>query len=243
MMSRLRQYFITGLVVWLPMGVTVWVLLWLIGILDGIFGGVMSALARTLPGFAATAESLQRVPGLGVVLVAIVIVATGLFVTNMAGQWWLRQWNRLMTHIPVVRGIYSSVKQVSDTLFSGKGQAFSKALLVRYPHRDTWTIAFLTGAPAGEVAGQLAAQGTEHPASRNPDDWVSVFVPATPNPTSGFLLLVPRADVIELRMSVHEALKYVISMGVVTPAGHGYATAPGAAAVPVPPAPPIPDPF
>ena len=232
MMSRLRQYFITGLVVWLPMGVTVWVLLWLIGILDGIFGGVLSALARALPGFAATAESLQRIPGLGVVLVAIVIAATGLFVTNMAGQWWLRQWNRLMTHIPVVRGIYSSVKQVSDTLFSGSGQAFSKALLVRYPHRDTWTIAFLTGAPAGEVAQRLAG----HPANQGADDWVSVFVPATPNPTSGFLLMVPRADVIELRMSVHEALKYVISMGVVAPAGRQ--NAPNAAADAPPALPP-----
>jgi len=238
MMSRLRQYFITGLVVWLPMGVTVWVLLWLIGILDGIFGGVLSALARAVPGFAGTAESLQRVPGLGVILVAIVIVATGLFVTNMAGQWWLRQWNRLMAHIPVVRGIYSSAKQVSDTLFSGKGQAFSKTLLVRYPHRDTWTIAFLTGSPVGEVAEQLAAR--QAAAAQRPglaaDDLVSVFVPATPNPTSGFLLLVPRSEVIELHLSVHEALKYVISMGVVAPAAHGHG-APGDAA-PAPLAPP-----
>ena len=221
MMSRLRQYFITGLVVWLPVGVTVWVLLWLVGILDGIFGWVLSGLARTLPGFTATAELLQRIPGLGVILVAIVILATGLFVTNIVGQWWLRQWDRLMTHIPVVRGIYSSVKQVSGTVFSGSGQAFSKALLVRYPHRDTWAIAFLTGVPTGEVAEQLADAG----------DWVSVFVPTTPNPTSGFLLLVPRADVIELRMSVNEALKYVISMGVVAPAD-----APAAHHVPVPPA-------
>ncbi|MDR0478434.1 MAG: DUF502 domain-containing protein [Burkholderiaceae bacterium] len=218
MMSRLRQYFITGLVVWLPMGVTVWVLLWLVGILDGIFGGVLSALARALPGFASTAESLQRVPGLGVVLVAIVILATGLFVANMVGQWWLRQWDRLMTHIPVVRSIYSSVKQVSDTLFSGTGQAFSKTLLVRYPHRDAWTIAFLTGAPVGEVAERLAEQPeASQSLAGEPGAWVSVFVPATPNPTSGFFLLVPRADVIELHMSVHEALKYVISMGVVAP--------------------------
>ncbi|MDR0457985.1 MAG: DUF502 domain-containing protein, partial [Burkholderiaceae bacterium] len=192
-MLRLRQYFITGVVVWLPVGVTVWVLVWLFGILDGIFVWVLSGLSR-LPGFAATADLLQRIPGLGVILVAIVIAATGLFVTNMAGQWWLRQWDRLMTHIPVVRGIYSSVKQVSDTLFSGSGQAFSKALLVRYPHRDTWTIAFLTGAPTGDVAGRLAAQAS---GATSTADWVSVFVPATPNPTSGFLLLVPRADVVE----------------------------------------------
>jgi uncharacterized membrane protein len=214
MMSRLRQYFITGLVVWLPVGVTLWALLWLFGILDGIFGWVLSGLARTLPGFAPTADLLQRVPGLGVILMAIMILATGLFVTNMVGQWWLRQWDRLVTHIPVVRSIYSSVKQVSDTLFSGSGQAFSKALLVRYPHHDTWAVAFLTGAPAGEVAERLS----EHAAHQGAGDFVSVFVPTTPNPTSGFLLLVPRTDVIELRMSVHEALKYVISMGVVAPA-------------------------
>jgi uncharacterized membrane protein len=226
MFARLRQYFITGLVVWLPVGVTAWVLLWLVGILDGIFGWVLSALTRTLPAFAATAELLQRVPGLGVILVTIVILATGLFVANMAGQWWLRQWDRLVTHIPVVRGIYSSVKQVSDTLFSGSGQAFSKALLVRYPHHDSWTIGFLTGSLGGEVAEQLTRQTASPPVGQGVvGDFVSVFVPATPNPTSGFLLLVPRADVIELHMSVNEALKYVISMGVVAPHGHGHATA------------------
>jgi uncharacterized membrane protein len=217
MMARLRQYFITGLVVWLPVGITAWVLLWLMGILDGIFGWVLSALARVVPSFQSTAELLQRVPMLGVILVAIVIVATGLFVANMAGQWWLRQWNRVMTHIPVVRNIYSSVKQVSDTLFSGTGQAFSKALLVQYPRQGAWTIAFLTGKPSGEVAQHLAG------------DFVSVYVPTTPNPTSGFFLMLPRADVVELRMSVDEALKYVISMGVVAPPAHLPADASSAA--------------
>jgi uncharacterized membrane protein len=212
-MSRLRQYFITGLVVWLPMGVTVWVVMWLFGILDSIFVLVIQALAHALPNFATTAESLQKVPGLGVVFVVILILATGLFVANMVGQWWLRQWNRVITHIPVVRSIYSSVKQVSDTLFSGSGLAFSKALLVRYPHQGTWTIGFLTGTIAGELAQSL----TTSPESQDKSEWVSVFVPATPNPTSGFLLLVPRTDVIELQMSVHEALTYVISMGVITP--------------------------
>jgi uncharacterized membrane protein len=237
MVSRLRQYFITGLVVWLPVGVTVWVLLWLVGILDGIFGGILSALASAVPGFAPTAQALQRVPGLGVILVAIVIVATGLFVTNMVGQWWLNQWNRLMTHIPVVRSIYSSVKQVADTLFSGSGQAFSKALLVRYPHRDTWAIAFLTGVSTGEVAERLTGSLAGQTVSQAADGFVSVFVPTTPNPTSGFLLLVPRADVIELRMSVNEALKYVISMGVVAPASpEPGATGPATVHNPAPPA-------
>ncbi|GAB1382362.1 MAG TPA: DUF502 domain-containing protein [Ottowia sp.] len=205
MMSRLKQYFITGLLVWLPMGVTVWVLLWLLGILDGIFLGVLSAAEAMVPALGPLANRLRHIPGLGVILVAIVILGTGLFVANMFGQWWLRQWHRLMTRIPVVRSIYSSVKQVSDTLFSGNGQAFSKALLIQYPRAGAWTIAFVTGKPEGEVSCHL--QG----------DFVSVYVPTTPNPTSGFFLMVPRADVVELNMSVDEALKYVISMGVVAP--------------------------
>ncbi|MFT4194956.1 MAG: DUF502 domain-containing protein [Ottowia sp.] len=205
MMSRIRQYFATGLLVWLPMGVTVWVLLWLVGILDSIFLGVLAAAEALLPGLGPVAEKLRHIPGLGVILVAIVIFGTGLFVANMFGQWWLRQWDRLMTRIPVVRSIYSSVKQVSDTLFSGSGQAFSKALLVQYPRQGAWTIAFLTGKPGGEVARHLEGE------------FVSVYVPTTPNPTSGFFLMVPRADVVELKMTVDEALKYVISMGVVVP--------------------------
>ncbi|HPK31484.1 MAG TPA: DUF502 domain-containing protein, partial [Ottowia sp.] len=201
----MKQYFITGLLVWLPMGITVWVLLWLVGILDGIFLGVLSALEAMIPGLSVLGERLRHIPGLGVILVAIVVFATGLFVANMFGQWWLRQWDRLMTRIPVVRSIYSSVKQVSDTLFSGSGQAFSKAVLVQYPRQGAWTIAFLTGKPGGEVARYLAG------------DYISIYVPTTPNPTSGFFLMVPRADVVELKMSVDEALKYVISMGVVAP--------------------------
>ena len=205
MMSRLRQYFITGLLVWLPMGVTVWVLLWLLGILDSIFLGVLAAAEAMIPGLEVMADRLRHIPGLGVLMVAVVILATGIFVANMFGQWWLRQWDRLMTRIPVVRSIYSSVKQVSDTLFSGSGQAFSKALLIQYPRQGAWTVAFLTGKPGGEVARVLDG------------DFVSVYVPTTPNPTSGFFLMLPRADVVELKMSVDEALKYVISMGVVVP--------------------------
>ena len=205
MMIRLRQYFITGLLVWLPMGVTVWVLLWLVGILDRVFQGVLIAFETMVPPLQPLANQLRHIPGLGVILVAIVIVGTGLFVANMFGQWSLRQWDRLMTRIPVVRSIYSSVKQVSDTLFSGSGHAFSKALLVQYPRQGAWTIAFLTGHPGGEVAARLG------------EGYLSVYVPTTPNPTSGFFLVVPRADVIELAMSVDEALKYVISMGVVAP--------------------------
>jgi uncharacterized membrane protein len=127
------------------------------------------------------------------------------FATNIFGQWWLRQWNRLLHKIPIVRSVYSSVKQVSDTLFSSSGNAFREAVLVQYPRQGSWTIAFITGKPGGEVARHL------HGA------YVSVYVPTTPNPTSGFFLMMPRSDVVALDMSVDEALKYIISMGVVSP--------------------------
>jgi uncharacterized membrane protein len=207
MKRRIQQYFITGLLVWLPMGITVWILMWLVGMLDGIFLAVLGAADAVIPGMHLLADRLRNVPGLGVILVAVVVFSTGVFVANMFGQWWVRQWDMLMNRIPVVRSIYTSVKQVADTLFSGSGNAFSKALLVQYPRQGSWTIGFLTGKPGGEVAAHLEG------------DFVSVYVPTTPNPTSGFFLMMPRADVIELKMSVDEALKYVISMGVVVPGG------------------------
>ncbi len=203
----LKQYFITGLLVWLPMGITVWVLTWLVGLFDGIFLTVLQAADRLIPGMHAVAVQLAGVPGLGVVLVALVFLVSGIFVTNIFGQWWLRKWHGLMNRIPVVRSIYTSVKQVADTLFSGSGHAFSKALLVQYPRQGSWTIAFLTGAPGGMVARHF-----DQP-------MVSVYVPTTPNPTSGFFLMMPKSEVVELDMSVDDALKYIISMGVVVPGG------------------------
>ncbi|WP_137892693.1 DUF502 domain-containing protein [Ramlibacter sp. 2FC] len=207
MKHHIKNYFITGLLVWLPLAITLWLLLWMVGVLDGIFLAVLGAADAVIPGMHLLAERLRNVPGLGVILVIVVIFASGVFVANMFGQWVVRQWDKLFTRIPVVRSIYTSVKQVSDTLFSGSGHAFSKALLVQYPRQGAWTIAFLTGRPGGEVASHLVG---EH---------VSVYVPTTPNPTSGFFLMLPRADVVELKMSVDEALKYVISMGVVVPGG------------------------
>jgi len=201
----LKQYFVTGLLVWLPMGITVWVIMWLVGVLDAIFRAVLHAADTLIPGIHANAEYLRGVPGLGVAIVAVFILATGVFVANMFGQWWLRKWHGMMNRIPVVRSIYTSVKQVADTLFSGSGLAFSKALLVQYPHAGSWTIAFQTGVPGGDVKNHL--QG----------DYVSVYVPTTPNPTSGFFLMYRREDTIELEMSVDEALKYIVSMGVVAP--------------------------
>ena len=202
----MKKYLITGLLVWLPLTVTIWVLQAVLGLLDGVFGAVLSATQALLPSTAhAPIETLRRVPGLGLVVLLAALLLTGAFAANMFGQWWLRQGNRLLNKIPIVKSIYNSVKQVSDTLFSSSGQAFREAVLVQYPRQGAWTIAFVTGRPSGEVAHHI---GSDH---------VSVYVPTTPNPTSGFFLMFPRAEVVRLRMSVDEALKYVISMGVVAP--------------------------
>jgi uncharacterized membrane protein len=150
-------------------------------------------------------QHFRDLPGVGILIVIVVILLTGLLAIHFAGQWWLKVWDKLVNRIPIVRSIYSSVQQVSSTLFSGSGQAFSKALLIRYPHADSWAIAFQTGIPAREVTAKLG------------EDYVNVFLPTTPNPTSGFFMIVPRAQTIELEMSVEEALKHIVSMGSVPP--------------------------
>jgi uncharacterized membrane protein len=201
-----KKYLLTGLMVWLPLAITIWVLLQLIGALDGVLGGLLSGLGAVTPNStAALISQLRNIPGLGVVVLATTLLVTGALVSNVAGRWWLRQLDKLFTHIPIFKSIYNSVKKVSDTLFSSNGNAFRKAMLVQYPRPGCWTIAFQTGVPMGEVASQLGP------------DFVSVYVPTTPNPTSGFFLMLPRADVIELDMSVDQALTYVISMGSVAP--------------------------
>lgn len=193
----MKRYFVTGLLIWIPIVITVWVLAWIVGTLDQTLLLLPQALRP---------EQLfgVHIPGLGVILSLLVIIATGVVAANIIGQRLVRYWDGLLARIPVVKTIYYSVKQVSDTLFSSNGQAFRKALLVQYPHQGSWTIAFLTGRPGGDAATHLK-------------DHVSVYVPTTPNPTSGFFLMLPRTDVIELDMSVDEALKYIVSMGVVAP--------------------------
>jgi len=205
----LKKYFIAGLLVWLPLAVTIWVLQAVLGLLDGVFGWLLSGSQVLLPtGAHAPIEWLRTIPGLGVLVMLFGLFITGVFATNIVGQWWLRQGHRVMSRIPIVKSIYNSVKQVSDTLFSSSGNAFRQAVLVQYPRQGSWTIAFVTGRPGGEAAHHLRG------------DFLSVYVPTTPNPTSGFFLMVPRTEVITLAMSVDEALKYVISMGVVAPPLH-----------------------
>ena len=210
----MKKYFIAGILVWAPLSITIWVIAWGLGLLDGVFGSVMHAIIVVLPEDAARdLQHFRDLPGVGILIVIVVILLTGLTAINFAGQWWLNVWDKFVNRIPIVRSIYSSVQQVSSTLFSGTGQAFSKALLIRYPHADSWAIAFQTGIPAKEVTAKLG------------EDYVNVFLPTTPNPTSGFFMIVPRAQTIELEMSVEEALKHIVSMGSVPPNNSSGSTA------------------
>jgi uncharacterized membrane protein len=207
---QLKKYFITGLLIWVPLGITLWVLHLLVSAMDQTL--------LLLPENFQTEHWLgMHVPGMGVVLTFVVVFGTGLIAANMLGQRLLRFWENILGRIPVFKSIYNSVKQVSDTLFSSTGHAFRKALLVQYPRDGSWTIAFLTGQPGGDVVNHL--QG----------EYWSVYVPTTPNPTSGFFLMMPKSDVIVLDMSVDEALKYIISMGVVSPGANSRAKGPVAA--------------
>lgn len=198
----MKKYLITGLLIWIPLVITLWVLKLVVDALD-------QTLLLLPPEFRTENWLGIHVPGMGVVMTLVIVLVTGVFATNFFGARLVHLWHEVLHRIPVVNSIYSSVKQISDTLFSSSGQAFRRALLVQWPREGVWTIAFLTGAPGGTVASHLQ------------DDYVSVYVPTTPNPTSGYLAMLPRRDVIELDMTVDEALKYIISMGVVPPGSNG----------------------
>jgi uncharacterized membrane protein len=198
----MKKYFITGLLIWIPLVITIWVLKLVVDMLDQTLPLLPQALrTESWLGF--------HMPGMGVLLTLLIVTVTGVVTANFIGQRAVHFWNGILHRIPVVNSIYSSVKQVSDTLFSSGSEAFRKALLVQWPREGMWTIGFLTGAPGGDVTNHL--QG----------DYVSVYVPTTPNPTGGYFVMMPRNDVIELDMSVDTALKYVISMGVASPSGGG----------------------
>jgi uncharacterized membrane protein len=194
----MRKYFITGLLILVPIAITAWVLHAVISTMDqSLLLLPEQWRPEALIGF--------KIPGLGALLTVLIIFVTGLLTKNFIGNYVVGAWEALLNRIPIVNSIYSSVKQVSDTLFSSSGNAFSKALLIQYPREGSWTIAFLTGKPSGDVAKHLG------------DEFISVYVPTTPNPTSGYFLIIPKKDAIELDMSVDTALKYVVSMGVVAP--------------------------
>jgi uncharacterized membrane protein len=196
--SALKKYFITGLLIWVPLAITAWVLSLIVRSMDQSLLLLPQAIhPEHLLG--------MYIPGLGALLTLLVVFLTGLVTTNIVGQKLVRFWEGVLARIPVVKSIYYSVKQVSDTLFSGSGVAFRKVLLVRYPHPEAWSVAFQTGHPARDVADML------------PEEHVGIFIPTTPSPVNGFFFFVKRKDVIELDMNVDEALKYIVSMGVVAP--------------------------
>lgn len=199
-MHAVRKWFFSGLLVIVPMAITIWVLQWVIGTLD-------TTLLILPEAWHPDRVLGVHVPGFGVLLALGIILVVGAIASNFAGRKLVHWGDVMVSRIPVVRSIYSSVKQVSDTLFSETGNAFRTAVLIQWPRPDVWTIGFVTGVPGGDVANYLAGE------------YVSVYVPTTPNPTGGYFVMLRRIDCIELRMSVDEALRYVISMGVVVPAG------------------------
>ncbi|MDP1741822.1 DUF502 domain-containing protein [Polaromonas sp.] len=197
-MAAIRRWLLAGLLVLVPLAVTVWLLNWIISTLDQTL--------QILPGDWHPDKLLGvHIPGFGVLLALAIVLSIGAVASNFFGKKLVRWWDALLSRIPIVRSIYSSVKQVSDTLFSENGNAFRKALLVQWPREGVWTIGFQTGMPGGDVINHLKGE------------YLSVYVPTTPNPTGGYFVMLPSADCIELKMSVDEALTYVISMGVVVP--------------------------
>lgn len=197
-MKPVKKYFITGLLIWIPLAITVWVLTAIVGAMDQSLHLLPEAVhPDKLLGF--------HIPGVGTVLTLLVIFLTGVVTANIIGQKLVRFWEGILARIPIVKSIYYSVKQVSDTLFSSSGQAFRKVLLVRFPHTEAWSVAFQTGTPSGQISEML------------PDEHVSVFIPTAPSPVNGFFFFVKKSETIELDISVDDALKYIVSMGVVPP--------------------------
>jgi uncharacterized membrane protein len=218
LIPSLRKWLFAGLLVLVPLIITLWVLDW-----------VVSTLDQTLHVLPFSWQPDQwigtHVPGLGVVFALGVVLTIGALASNFIGHRLVTWWHALLHRIPVVRSIYSGVKQVSDTLFSEKGNAFRKAVLVQWPRADMWTIAFLTGNPAPEVSRHLRER------SGSNAEYISVFVPTTPNPTGGYFVTVAKHDCIELAMSVDEALTHIISMGVIVPGSLKNPATPAAPAV------------
>jgi uncharacterized membrane protein len=204
-MKRLRRYLVAGILIWLPLSVTFLVLKFLIDQMDKSLNYVP---AKYLPeawlGF--------PIPGLGAVLTLLILLVTGFLAANIVGRSAVALWEAMLVRIPVVRPIYSAVKNFTEVIFSDSGQSFKKVLLIEYPRKGIYSLAFQTASRLEEVQYRTA------------EDVICVFVPTTPNPTSGFIVLVPKKDVIELDMNVDDAVKMVISLGVVVPTWSGNQT-------------------
>ena len=197
-MASLRKWLFSGLLVIVPGVITAWVLNSIVGTLDQTL--------QILPEAWQPDKLLGvHIPGFGVLLTLAILLVVGAVASNFLGRKLVSWGDAVISRIPVVRSIYSSVKQVSDTVFSDSGNAFRTAVLVQWPREGVWTVAFITGNPSGEVESYLR------------DEYVSVFVPTTPNPTGGYFVLMRKSDCVELEMSVDAALKYIVSMGVVAP--------------------------
>lgn len=198
-LNMLKRYFISGLLVWIPIAATVFVLSFVLHLLDS---SLLLLPKRYQP------EHLfgYHIPGMGVILTIAVILITGVLAANFVGRQLVRFGDWLINHIPLVRSIYSAIKQVMDTVFASNGKSFRKVILVEYPRKGLWSIAFQTGSGSAEIQQHLDGE-----------DVVTLFIPTTPNPTSGFLMYAKRSEVIELQMPVDQALKFVISLGVVQP--------------------------
>lgn len=196
----LKKYMITGLLVWLPITVTIWVINYIIGVTDKLTNLIPPQWQpQNYLGF--------HLPGLGFVLVIAVLFVTGLLVANVLGRKILEAWDRLLGRIPVVKSIYSSVKKVSESLLSDNSRSFKTPVLVPFPHNNTWTIAFVSGDMPQTIAQTLPSG----------QSYVAVYVPTTPNPTGGYYIMVNQQDIRPLNMTVDEALKYIISLGMVMP--------------------------
>lgn len=199
MMTHLRRYLIAGLLVWAPLVITVLVVKFLVDVLDGT---VMLLPADLRP------ENLLgfRIPGLGVVLTIVILLVTGMVVANLVGRTLVNLGERILARIPLVRTIYHAVKQVMETVFSDSGKSFRSVVMIEYPRKGIWTLAFLTGRPGADELESRTGRELSH-----------IFVPTTPNPTSGFFLAIPSEDVIVLDMSVDDGLRLIMSGGVVSP--------------------------
>lgn len=197
-MAHFRKYLLTGLLIWLPLVITLWIIEVLIGWMDQTLLYLPEAWQPAkLIGF--------KIPGLGVLLAVAVVLTTGVLATNIVGRQLVKWWDELLHRIPVVRSIYSSVKQVSDTLLKDSGKSFRKVVMVEFPQPGQWTLAFIVGEPTGAAAATL---GTDH---------VTVYVPTAPNPTSGYVLMMHTSRVKDMAISVDDALKFHVSLGVVAP--------------------------